>query len=225
MADRIIQQLSSFQPNWKSLVGTAESVGITAIKGRGEPQRSYMWEVYVKGQTAMPSNTYTYAKTVSIPNFSTEDMVLNYMGEQLHYAGKNSSNKSIQVTFWVNQKLTPYKELLDWWYKTSEPTTGFQTYKNHKGTGYAQTLELKLIDVTNFRYNAVITMENAYPTEIGEVSLSYESSEMMEVSATFVFDTINMGKYTETVSSDILSSLGLSSSLFKPSLGAVKSLL
>lgn len=122
------------------------------------------------------------------------------MGDKFMFQGKDSSSKSVNVTFFDNQRLNNYKKLLEWYYISSnrldQGYTGAQVDKLGPH-GYAGNLHIRLLDVTTFQYTAEFILRNAFPSEIGEVNLSYEG-DLIEFNATFAFDWFDSGSISGT---------------------------
>lgn len=188
-----------------SLGSQALKIGTSVMAGRGEPQRSYLWEVFPTN-SPMDSNLQIFAKSITIPSQSSELMEYNFMGDKFMFQGKDTSSKTCNLTFWDNQQLKNYTALLDWFNMTGNRfpngTTGGSLVKIGP-EGYAGNLHIRLLDVTTFQYTAELLLRNAFPTEIGEINLAYEG-DIIEFSATFAYDWFEPGKmkYKQTVWTD-----------------------
>lgn len=155
-----------------------------------EPQRSYMFEVYVKGGEGdlldkFTSNNIRFnAKSVSIPQVASDFITHNYMGKKFHYSGKDSSAHNVTITFWDDEAFTVYDFLKAWYDSTNEPETGRSTSKRK----FQRSIVINMKDVTDTTITKKFEMVGAFPIEISDIPLSYESSEPIEISATFMFD-------------------------------------
>lgn len=163
---------------------------IQNIRANNEPQKAYMWEVQIKGGNVDTlSDLDAYAKTVSIPQTSVEQLVINHKATKSHYAGRDASGHTVQVTFWDDQSLTIYKYFQDWMNIILDQETGSGASRDL----YAADMVIKLKDDADQAVTGAVTLTKSFPTDIGDVSLSYETSEAVEVSVTLSFD----GKFVE----------------------------
>lgn len=160
-----------------------QAAGVLGLTPADEPQRNYLFETYVFGEDAF-SDLRFFVKTINIPSSSREPIVVDYMDEKLIYSGKDSSTHSITVTLWDDQDLKVYEFLNDW--MRLQGSSGMQGSDRHPF--YTKKMQILLKDTTDFIINGTFEFTNVFPTEIGEVSLSYESSDIMEIPVTFTFD-------------------------------------
>lgn len=158
-----------------------------SILGANEPQRAYMWEVLFYDGVEQFTETDAirfYAKSITIPRMTNDVITHAYMGKRLYYSGKDASDHTITITFWDDEELTVYNYLRDWYKLTSEPWTGSAVSKER----YVRSIEIRLKDASDTWDNKKIQLFNVFVSDIADVQLSYDSSELIEITATFVFD-------------------------------------
>lgn len=157
---------------------------VRAIK---TPQKSYQWEVEVQGlSTGGLQDMKLYAKTVSIPQSAVEQTRIAHKSSNVYFAGRDSSSHTASITFWDDENQTVRNFFQNWMdLLIYNPATGGQAPKNL----YAATLLIRLMDSTGEVTTARVRLENAFPTDIADVSLSYDSSEPVEINITMSFDT------------------------------------
>lgn len=158
---------------------------IQNVRAIQTPQKSYSWEVAIQGlSTGAVSELTFYARTVNIPVSSVEQVIIPYKSSRVNFAGRDTSDHTVNITFWDDENQTVYQYFQDWINLIRNPVTGGQTPKNI----YTANCQLKLQDSTGNNTTALIDLTNAWPTEVGEVSLSYDSSEAVEISVTLSYD-------------------------------------
>ena len=150
------------------------------------PQKAYMWEVEIQGAIAgaLPDLTL-FAKTASIPPSSVDPIVINHKGGKAHYAGKNSSAHTVSIAFFDDEAQTIQDFMYEWYDNyISNPSTATSADKSQ----YTADILIKFKDSHDESVTASWKLTKAFPTEIGEVSLSYESSDLIELPVTFSYD-------------------------------------
>lgn len=163
---------------------------IQNLRANVNPQKSYMWEVNVRGLPGgVIEDMDMYAKNVSIPQTAVEQIIINHKGSRTHHAGRDASAHTVTITFWDDEKLTIYKFFNDWLNLMHDQDTGAGIARDQ----YAADLVIKLKDSTDTVTTGKITMTKAFPIDLGEVPLSYDGSEPVEITVTMSFD----GKYVE----------------------------
>jgi hypothetical protein len=158
---------------------------IQNVRAINTPQKSYMWEVEIKALSIgnLPELTL-YAKTVSIPASSVEQIVINHKAGKTHHSGRDASGHSVTLTLWDDEKQTIFKYMHNWMALMHNPITSAGTSRDI----YAAKMVIKLKDSTDTAVTNTITLGHVFPTEISDVSLSYDSSEPVEISVTFSYD-------------------------------------
>lgn len=145
------------------------------------PQKTYLWEISIIGNS---ENIKTFAKSVSIPQSSIEPIIVNYMGEKVHYAGKESSPKTVTITFWDDERATMLTYLDNWFQTVHQNGTGQMT----KEADYRRTINILLNDATDLTDTSVTELSGAFIIDIAEIPLSYENSDVIEITATFQYE-------------------------------------
>jgi len=156
----------------------------------GEPQKSYMWEVGFVGDADVFKNARLYAKSATIPPSSVEIIEEQFLGRKMYFAGKDNSTHSATITFWDNEDMEVYRFLQEWINVIVEPQFGLGVSKQR----FTRTMKLLLKDTSDLFTTADFYLKDCFPSEINEVSLSYDVSNAIEITATFYYDTKYAGK-------------------------------
>lgn len=162
-------------------------VDITNTRAINTPQRSYQWEVSINGlSTGSNSDITLRAKTVSIPASQVDTVAIRFKAGQNFYGGRDASGHTVTITFWDDENQTVRSYFQNWFdLLMFNPVTGGQAPKNL----YTAQVTLRLFDSTGNTSTAKIVLGNAFVSEIGDTSLTYDSSEPVEISVTLMFDT------------------------------------
>ena len=159
---------------------------IQQVRAITNPQRAYQWEVTINGlSTGNNADLVFHAKTVAIPNSQVDTFAINYKAAHVYFAGRDSSSHTVTITFWDDES-QKVREYFQNWFDTLmfNPLTGGQTPKNL----YTADINLRLMDSSGDVSTAKIVLTDAFPSEIGDISLSYETSDALELSVTFMYD-------------------------------------
>lgn len=156
----------------------------------GEPQKTFMWEVSFRGTGRSFQNAKLYAKNASIPQSSVETIEQNFLGNKMFHAGKDASSHTLNITFWDNENMEVYRFLQEWINLLHDPAYGAAVRK----TTYSKIMTLRLKDTADVFTTGDFHLHECFPSEISEVSLSYDVSDAIEISATFYFDYKYAGK-------------------------------
>lgn len=134
-----------------------------------EPQRGYMWEVRFRDGKGRGEFITYYAKNTALPASINENIKRWYAGVEYSYSGRDTSPRVFRVTFWDNQDLEVYKFFAAWFEVMQ------QGAMNRKANpeNYMRDIELKLNDSLGSQVGMALTFIDAYPQEIGDVSLAY----------------------------------------------------
>ena len=150
-----------------------------------EPQRAYMFEAsFVNDNFSPDQEIRFFVKTVNIPQQAKENIVLDYMDKKLLFAGKDSSAHTINMTFWDDESLTVFRYFNKWMDQMGDVEIGRSVDKNQ----YARTLKIRLKDTTDFVNTMTVELTNVYPLEMGDVNLTYEGSDIIEIPIVLSFD-------------------------------------
>lgn len=145
------------------------------------PQKTYLWDIDIIGDN---TNIKTYAKSIVIPQASIEPIVVNYMGERVFYAGKETSTKTVVITFWDDERGTILRYLENWFTEVHENGTGHMLSERD----YRRTIKIMLTDSTDLSNTSITELSGAFIIDIAETQLSYETSDVIEISATFQYE-------------------------------------
>lgn len=159
---------------------------IQDVRGINNPQKSYEWEVDILGlSTGALRDMSFYAKTVNIPPSSIEQIVINHKSSRTAHAGRDASDHTVTMTFWDDENLTIYNYFQQW-HDTllRNPITGGGSSKDL----YTADVLIKLLASDDETETARAKLSYAFPTELGEIPLSYDGSEPVEISVTMSFD-------------------------------------
>lgn len=159
---------------------------IQDVRKNTRPQKSYQWEVSILGPSTGSLQPLTvHAKTVNIPASSVDEIQIQYKAGKVMYPGRDSSPHTINMSFWDDEAQT-IRNYFNNWFDVLQfnPVTGGQAPKEL----CTSDILIKLMDSSGETSTAKIRLQNAFPTNMNDISLSYQSSEPVEVSVTFAFD-------------------------------------
>lgn len=161
----------------------SELLNLSPVK---EPQRVYQWEATIRGgqQFSFLSDIKFFMKSVNIPAIAKENMIIDYMDKKLLFAGKDASPHIVTMTFFDDESLTVLRYFNAWMRTMGDIGTGMSVDKDQ----YARELLIRLKDTTDLIITGEIKLSNAYPVEIGEISLNYETSDIIEIPVTLSYD-------------------------------------
>jgi len=164
--------------------------GITQRELSTNPQKSYLWEVSITNGGIIPilgtilDNIKVFAKSVTIPQEAIEPIQSTWLGEKIFHAGKDSASHTVNITFWDDEYMTVLGYMNQWFKLVRDPDTGSSVEKRD----YWRDIHIKLKDSTDLITTGKVTLYNCFPIEIADINLSYESSEIIEISVTFQYD-------------------------------------
>lgn len=183
---------------------TAVDVGVGAIDPVDQPQLGYMWEVEFNGIFSTDAkNMKFYALSTAIPTRQIEVHNRWYNGVGYSYSGKESSPETIRITFWDNQDLEVYR-YFHRWMNTMGDTVA---HRKVNPRNYRRAIKLNLKDTSDLLINEFFVFEGVFPVEIGEVSLSYEESNLMTFDVTLNYEDMLMNGSRGEPTTDIINSL------------------
>ncbi|MDA3807331.1 MAG: hypothetical protein PF440_05375 [Thiomicrorhabdus sp.] len=150
-----------------------------------EPQRNYMWEVYIKDDNGsdIGKNMKYYAKGTAIPNRITEVIKRYYAGVEYTYTGKDTSSKILRVTFWDSQSLETYEYINQW----IDMLQDGETNKKALPSTYSRDMVIGLRDTSNLFETRHMLFKDCYPTELTEITLNYNESGEITFDVSFHF--------------------------------------
>ena len=156
---------------------------------RIEPQKSYMFDVEFFDHTNhVPSfeSIKFHIKNLSIPSRNKEVIQRPFMQKNFQYAGRDSSEKKITISFWEDEGRSVYDYINRWYSLSGEEITGDSATKKN----YTKDILVSLRDTNDFLITSSFRFINAFPVDIGEQTLSYDSSEPLTVDVSFVYDYV-----------------------------------
>lgn len=157
---------------------------IEDVRGINNPQMNYEWEVEILGpSTGGETALTTHAQSVTIPEVSSEVIELNFKSDKTSHAGRNASPRTTTVTFFDDEDLTVYRFLKNWKSLINNESTGGGVNR----PAYVANIVIRQFARNSEDVVANHTLIGAWLTTVGDVSLNYDSSEVMTVEATFNF--------------------------------------
>lgn len=156
------------------------NTGLTNKLPVDDPMRAYMWEVRFRDNQGRGDYITYYAKNTAIPTSMNESIKRFYAGVEYSYPGRDTSPRVFRVTFWDNQNLETYR-FFQYWFDVMNQ--GADMLKVNPVNFY-RDVELVMKDSSDAQELFVFDIKEAYPTEIGEVTLSYADN------AEYTFDVM-----------------------------------
>lgn len=161
-----------------------------------QPQQAYMWEVIFVGtdmygpdNQSRENDIKFYAKSASLPTQSQDVVKKYYAGVPYAYPSKDSSMKIFRATFWDNNMLDIYHFFQRWFNMTNDPRAKRKTSPEK----YFRRIQLNLLQTDGVTPTDIFWFHDAFPIEIGEAELSYESSDPFIFDVQFRFSKQTMG--------------------------------
>lgn len=153
----------------------------------GDPQRSYMWEVSFpdSGVGASTENLKFFAKNTGIPVMTGEVVKRWVGGVEYSYSGRDTSARTIRITFWDSQALEAYRYFASWFETTNEGSEGLKVAQSEYKKPMNITMKDNSDTIETFRFE----FTDCYPIEVSEVTLSYLESGEMVFDVTFSYRT------------------------------------
>tara|TARA_Y100000593_G_scaffold93898_1_gene190477 strand:- start:644 stop:1243 length:600 start_codon:yes stop_codon:yes gene_type:complete len=172
----------------ENAIGILEQSGVLntgiVVNNRGkEPQRGYMWEVSFRDNQGRGEFITLYAKNTNIPASINENIKRMYAGVEYSYSGRDTSPRVFRVTFWDNQDQDVYNFFTAWYASMQQG----KSRRKVNPVNYQRDITLQLKDSLGIQNGNTITMTHAYPTEIGDVPLSYADSSEFTFDVMFSF--------------------------------------
>lgn len=123
-------------------------------------------------------------QTAAIPGVSIEPIEVGLHGHTVRFRGKQTFSGTFSVGFVENSAYEIQRRLRAWKeYVVGTNTATSQGYKNR----YGLTAELQVFDTTGAVADR-LHIFGVFPTEVPEVQLDGQSSQVMLISPTFNFD-------------------------------------
>ncbi len=154
-----------------------------------QPQKSYMWEVEFRDPQGRGQSVAFYAKNTAIPTSMSDNLKRWYAGVEYSYSGRDTSPRVFRVTFWDNQNLDTFRFFQQWFNLMN------QGRDNRKANpeNYLRDVRLVLKDSSDIQKMHVFTMLDCYPTEVGDIALSYAESTEFTFDVMFSFRLKEIG--------------------------------
>jgi hypothetical protein len=160
---------------------------INDIRETHNPQRAFEYEVEILGSTV--SGTLPImaqrVETVTIPSESLETITINYKGRKSLYTGRDGSSHTVTVYFWDDETRQTYKFFRNWMNKELDPVVGGGVTRDL----YRGEMLIKMYATDSQTVMSTHKLTVVFPTEVGEISLSYADSAHLTFSVTFSYDT------------------------------------
>ncbi len=160
---------------------------IEDLRGLTEPAHQFLWEVSVLNPPGGGDGEALKfrAKTTSIPDKVTETVTINWKAHQVKFQGRDASGHTFEMTLWDSVDLPVYNTLYNWQDMILNRRTGASVGKRMYTTDVV--LEMMSREAGN-PYIGKWTLKGTQLENLGAVTLSYDSSEPIEITATFQYD-------------------------------------
>lgn len=161
---------------------------IQNVRAVGNPQRAYEFEVEILASSvagSLPLLTQRVVST-SIPADSIETIEINFKANKTIHGGRDSASHAITVSFWDSEARDVYR-FFKRWKETGLVNSAFGggTHRDR----YATQMLIRTFGADSVTVTGINRLTNVFPTEIGEVQLSYEASEHFKFDVTFAYDS------------------------------------
>lgn len=167
------------------------------IKGVDEPQRNYMWHIVIRDtleaadkHKSDSEDLQFYATSCTIPSSTSEPIEKRYAGIKYYKSGWDSSEKILRVTFWDDKNLKVYRYMNYWYNLTNDPRTNVAVSEKKS----KKDMQVVLKDTTDLFVSETIHFLGCSPTEVGDISLTYEESNVVTFDMSFQFQNKYVGE-------------------------------
>lgn len=162
-------------------------MSIEQTRAISTPQKIYEWEIEIAGpSTGGLEGLKAYAQSATIPEESIEEIVINHKSERDVHAGRVSSARTTTINFMDDESLTVFRYIQNW----MEIIKNSQTGGGVPRSLYQANIIIRQLNSDSETVSAEHVLVGAFPTSRGEVSLDYETSDVMKFDATFSFQRI-----------------------------------
>lgn len=156
---------------------------ITDIRQIDAPQRAYEFEVEILGAFAIPIVSQR-VQNVSIPEKAVEPIEINFKSSKSIFAGRDASPHTVTVTFFDDESRGMYTMFNAWMDAIRNPLNG---------GGVDRSVYQAVMLIRTFAHDEVTetgldSLTKVFPTSVGEVTLSYDTSDVFTFDVTFSFD-------------------------------------
>lgn len=151
-----------------------------------QPQTAWQYEIEIVGlSTGSEEGLTVRAQSASIPTTSNEAFEINFKDRRTFFKGRDTSPHTISITFFDSEDWVAYNYFQEWHDALiSNPVSGGGV----TSALYKATVLVKTFSTDGETITSTTTLKNAFPTEIGEISLSYDTSENITFDVTMQFD-------------------------------------
>lgn len=139
-----------------------------------------------------------YVKSITLPDYSLEMAESKYLGATVRYPSSQYNDNLSQLTieFFVDEDFENFKAFFDW---IDQIRRGCAT----KGETDTLKSNIKMINVlvndNENRKTNTLTFTNCWLISMSSLSLIFGSSEELQFSCTFVFDTLDITPTDQTL--------------------------
>lgn len=160
------------------------------MSGRDDPQLGFMWDIGFRGLGDATASAFLKfnALSTALPSTTIEPIKRRFAGKEYAVGGRSNSPKSLRVTFWDDSNLTMFKYFNMWMQLVSDETSGTKTDPSI----YMREVSVDMLDSTGKESNMKMLYDQAFPIEMDDVPLSYESSSLFTFDVVFQFNTRKM---------------------------------
>ena len=155
----------------------AETLSVTdMLPNKFEPKRKFRWVLAIEGIDAF------IIKTAARPNFSTEEVTIDYINSKRYIAGKTTFN-TMAVT--LHDPIAPSgaQQVMEWIRTHFESVSGRAGYADF----YKRDIQLKMLDPVGTVVE-LWDIKGAFITEAGFGEVTYEDGGPTEITLTLRFD-------------------------------------
>ena len=150
---------------------------------KNEPFKQYTWDIILRSPVGGLESIPFRARSATIPDKVSEVFEINYKAEKASYAGRDASTKTTTLTFWDDEELSVQKALQAWKDFQLDPATGAGRSKSeYVGTGTLLLLNSAGAVIGSY------DLFNVFIENIGEIPLTYDASEPIEITVTLRYD-------------------------------------
>ena len=152
-----------------------------------DPQLAFMWEVEIINPyiTSDTGKIKLYAQSANIPSRNIEVLPRYFAGVPYSFHGRDTSPREFRLNMFDNRDFEMSK-LFEKWYQLMQYGDDL---KSSSPENYMFDIILRMLDHDGKSTNRFYRFKKAFPSEIGEVQLSYDSSEMMRFDVAFNFQS------------------------------------
>lgn len=162
---------------------------VTDFKARGLPRGGYrpsLFEVQIPGRLGQEFNFLAQASNV--PAMTVGTIEVPYFGRQIKIAG-NRTYAEWSTTVMVEEDFRIRNQLERWSMRINRGDTNIRAEVNEEYKEDAQVLLYGKNGTVIRRYNLV----GLWPSEVGTIELSWDSTEIGTYTVTWAFDFMNQG--------------------------------